>query len=78
MHKQLLKYKQLAEEGTNLMNRPKQEKANVETEKQQPRKETTNETIDELLLRVATDLEYRKKVKLFLNTLETHPVSPKH
>lgn len=71
MHEQLLRYKQLAEKGTNLMDRKKEEESTnnivVDTAKQ------PNYTIDELLLRVATDLEYRKKVRLFLNTLEHHP-----
>lgn len=60
LHEQLLRYKQLAEEGKNLL----------DFEKTDPPAQTQPETLDCLLLKVATDPTYRKKVKEFLNMLE--------
>lgn len=65
MHEQLLKYKQLAEQGTNLMDHKKQEEVREEKDKDKEK-----ETLDELLLKVATDLEYRKKVRTFMEVLD--------
>ena len=76
MHEQLLRYKQLAEQGANLMDRKKEDESSINSvvgTTEQPQTKQKNETIDELLLRVATDLEYRRKVRLFLNTLEHQP-----
>ena len=61
VHEQLMKLKHLAEQGENLLE-----------QKPEPRKEsgTCKETIDELLLKMTTDVEYRKKVKCYLEILE--------
>ena len=62
MHEQLLKYKKLAEEGTNLLEhkQPSQSKKDI----------ARNEPVDELLLKMMTDTEYRNKVKGYLEILE--------
>lgn len=60
VHEHLMKLKHLAEQGENLLDpRPELKKESV-----------PNETIDELLLKMTTDVEYRKKVKHYLEILE--------
>lgn len=68
MHEQLLRYKQLAEHGTNMIDRGKEEEDAVE-KKVVPPPPLPQDTLDELLLRLAFDCEYRQKVKKFLDIL---------
>ena len=60
LHDQLLRLKHLAEQGQNLVE-----------QRPEPKKESVcKEAIDDLLLKMTTDAEYRKKVKGYLEILE--------
>jgi hypothetical protein len=64
MHEQLIKYKKLAEKGENII-----DKAVTITPTKEPIT-TPDESIDELLLKISIDPDYRKKVKNYISLFE--------
>lgn len=68
MHETLLKYKQLAEAGANMIECPKPSPRVIVATAQT----NQGETIDELLLKLASNPEYRQKVKKLIDTLDAH------